>query len=185
MNFGHLGAGDGGDQLGAVLGDAAGLVLAADHEAGDVLQEDQRDLPLAGQLDEVGALQRALGEQHAVVGQDRHRIAPDAGEAGDQGRAVERLELVELASRRRCGRSPRARRRARARRWGRCRRAPAGSKAGGSRLGARPCRRAWSVFRPRHDRADDRQRVLVVGGHVVDHAGPAAVGVGAAQLLGA
>src|SRR5580704_18545015 len=34
-------AGDGGDHLGAVLGDAARLVLPADHEAGDVLQEDQ------------------------------------------------------------------------------------------------------------------------------------------------
>jgi hypothetical protein len=46
--------------LGAVLGDAAVLVLAADHEAGDVLQEQQRDLALAAQLDEVRGLERAL-----------------------------------------------------------------------------------------------------------------------------
>jgi len=52
------------------LGDAAGLVLPADHEAGDVLQEDQRDAALAAQLDEVRALQGALGEQDAVVGDD-------------------------------------------------------------------------------------------------------------------
>ena len=29
------------------------LVLLADHEAGDVLKEDERDLPRAGELDEV------------------------------------------------------------------------------------------------------------------------------------
>ena len=79
-----------------MLGDAAGLVVAAHHEAGDVLQEDQWDLALAGQLDEVRALQRAFGEQHAVVGEDRDAIAPDAGEAADQGRAAERFELVEI-----------------------------------------------------------------------------------------
>src|SRR5215469_8313038 len=35
----NLGAGHRGDQLGAVLGDAARLGAAADHEAGDVLEE--------------------------------------------------------------------------------------------------------------------------------------------------
>jgi hypothetical protein len=39
-----------------VARDAFVLVLAADHEAGDVLQEHQRDLALAAQLDEVRAL---------------------------------------------------------------------------------------------------------------------------------
>jgi hypothetical protein len=41
--FGTFARGDRRDQLRAVLGDAAGLVFAADHEAGDVLQEHQRD----------------------------------------------------------------------------------------------------------------------------------------------
>ena len=50
------------------------------------------------QLDEVRRLLRALGKQHAVVGEDRHREAPDAGEAGDQGRAVERLEFVQVGA---------------------------------------------------------------------------------------
>ena len=49
-------------------------------------------------------LTRAFAEQHAVVGEDRDRHAPDVREAADQRRAVERLELVELASRRRSGR---------------------------------------------------------------------------------
>ncbi len=79
-----------------MLGDAFGLVLAADHEARDVLQEQQRDLALAGKLDEVRAFDRAFAEQHAVVGEDRHRHAPDMGEAADQRAAVLRLEFVEF-----------------------------------------------------------------------------------------
>jgi hypothetical protein len=72
--------------------------LRPDHEAGDVLQEHQRNLALAAQLDEVRALLRALAEQDAVVGDDAHRHALDAREAAHQGGAVARLELVELAA---------------------------------------------------------------------------------------
>ena len=93
--LGHLGRGDRGHELRAVLGDAGLLVLAADHEPGDVLEEDERDPALAGELDEVGALERRLAEQDPVVGEDRDRVALDVGEAGDQRLAVERLELVE------------------------------------------------------------------------------------------
>src|SRR3546814_21112393 len=42
----HPCAGHRRHQLGAVLGDAAGLVAAADHEAGDVLQEHERTAAL-------------------------------------------------------------------------------------------------------------------------------------------
>ena len=73
--LGHRRGGDRGHQLGAILGDAAGLVFPSDHEAGDVLQEHQRDAALAAQLDEVRALQRRFGEQDAVVGEDADRIA--------------------------------------------------------------------------------------------------------------
>ena len=45
--LGYLGAGHGGDELGAILGNAAVFVFLADHEAGDVLQEHQRNLALA------------------------------------------------------------------------------------------------------------------------------------------
>ena len=41
--FGHVGVRDGMHHLGAVFGDAPLLVLFADHETGDVLQEEQRD----------------------------------------------------------------------------------------------------------------------------------------------
>ena len=71
------------------------LVLAPDHEPGDVLEEDERDAALAGELDEVGALERRLAEQDPVVGDDRDGVATDVGEAGHQGLAVERLEVVE------------------------------------------------------------------------------------------
>ncbi len=94
----HLRARHGGDQLGAVAGDAARFVLLSDHEARDVLQEHERNLPLRAQLDEVRTLQRRFRKQDAVVGDDADRIAPDAGEAGDERRAVARLELVELAA---------------------------------------------------------------------------------------
>ena len=94
-DLGHLHGGDRGHHLRAVLGDAAVLVLAADHEAGDVLQEQQRNAALAAQLDEVRALLRRLAEQDAVVGDDAHRVAVELGEAAHQRRAVARLELVE------------------------------------------------------------------------------------------
>ena len=71
VNFGTSARGDGRHELRAVLGDAGLLVLAPDHEPGDVLEEDERDPALAGELDEVGALERRLAEQDAVVGEDR------------------------------------------------------------------------------------------------------------------
>ncbi len=94
----HLGAGHRGDQLGAVLGDATGLVFLPDHETGDVLQEQQRDAALAGQLDEVRAFLRRLGEEDAVVGEDGDRVAVQVGEAADQGGAEQRLEFIELTA---------------------------------------------------------------------------------------
>src|SRR5579863_4874419 len=65
----HLRAGHRGDELGAVLGDAARLGAAADHEAGDVLQEKERNVLARAELDEVRPFERALGEENAVVGE--------------------------------------------------------------------------------------------------------------------
>ena len=94
----HLRSGDRCHQFRAMLGDTFGLILSADHEARNVLQEEQRDAPLAGQLDEVCAFLGALGIQHAIIGEDRDRHAPDMREAADQRGAIERLELMELRS---------------------------------------------------------------------------------------
>ena len=91
-----FGAGDRHDELGAVFGDAAVFVLLADHEAGDVLQEEQRRAALRAELDEVRAFERALAEENAVVGEDADRMPLDARESADERRAVARFELVEL-----------------------------------------------------------------------------------------
>ena len=137
---------------------------------------------MAGQLDEVGALQRALREQDAVVGQDGDRVAPDPGEAADQGLAVEGLELVE-------GRAV----------------DDAGDDlahvVGGpdilrddavKLLGVEQGRPGFSQDRALgpagvqagDDPADDGQGVGVVLGHVVDDARPPAMHVGAAKVGG-
>ena len=79
--FGHGGAGDGRDELGAVLGDARVLGFAADHEARDVLEEEERDGALGAELDEVGAFEGGGGEEDAVVGEDADGVVVDACEA--------------------------------------------------------------------------------------------------------
>ena len=84
--------------LGAILGDATALVLRAHHVARDVLQEQEGDLLGGTQLDEVGGLEGALAEEHAVVGQDAAGQALDVGEAGHQGSPVAGLELEEAAA---------------------------------------------------------------------------------------
>src|SRR5690606_37845233 len=99
QNHGELGDGRGrygGDQLGAMTGNPFVLVLAAHHEAGDVLQEHQRRLALAAQFDEVGALLGRFGEQNAVVGNDAYRHAVDMGKAGHQRGAKAGLEFIKI-----------------------------------------------------------------------------------------
>jgi hypothetical protein len=93
--FGTWGGGHRRDHLGPVLGNAAGLVFLPDHEAGDVLQEDERDLALRAQFDEMRGLHRTFGKQDAIVGDDADRHAHHMGEAADDCCAVARLELVE------------------------------------------------------------------------------------------
>ena len=59
------------------------------------------------ELDEMRALQRGFGKEHAIVGDDADGHAHDMGKAADDRRAVARLELVKARCRRRSGRSPR------------------------------------------------------------------------------
>src|ERR1039458_7304395 len=73
----HGSGGDGGHQLATVFGDSARFILPPDHEAGNILQEQQRNSPLARKLDEVSALQRTLRKQHSVIGQYGDRDTPD------------------------------------------------------------------------------------------------------------
>ena len=86
------------DELGSVLGDAVMFVFLADDEAGDVLKEDERHLAHGAQRDEVGAFLRTFGKENPVVGQNAHRIAHDPGEAADEGRPIELLELLKPAA---------------------------------------------------------------------------------------
>ena len=79
---------------GAVPRDALVFIFPADHEAGDILQEDQRDGAGRAQFDEMRGLLCGLGEQHAVVGDKAHRAALDMGETGDDGLAKARLEPI-------------------------------------------------------------------------------------------
>ena len=91
----HRGARDGRHHLRAVLRDAALLVLPAHHEAGDVLQEHQRHLPLVAQLDEVRRFEGRLAEEDAVVRDDPDPKPHDPAETADERLAVEGLELGE------------------------------------------------------------------------------------------
>ena len=162
-------------------GDAAGLRRLAHHEAGDVLQEQQRDLALAGQLDEVRGLQRRLRIEDAVVGQDRHRQPLDVGEAGHQRLRVVGLELVHLAAVDQPG-DDLARVVLRHQR-GRHHAVELGRVVGRrARLAQRDVDLLHRI-EVGDDVAHDLQRVLVVERVVVGDAGLARVHLGAAQLL--
>ena len=166
-----------------MLGDALCLVLAANHKARDVLQEQQRDLALAGQLDEVRALHGAFGKEHAVVGQDRHRHAPDVGKAADQRGAVMRLELVKFAAVDQpgdhfmdvIGRADIVR--------------DHGIKFFRIVLGRARFLQRQAMFMARakvaDDVADNGQGMLVVFGQMIDHAALAGMEIPAAKILGA
>lgn len=78
--FRHVSARYGVDELCTVFGDAAGLGVFADHETTNVLEEDERDVALGAELDEVRALETGFAEEDAVVADDPHAIAVDAGE---------------------------------------------------------------------------------------------------------
>jgi hypothetical protein len=71
--------------LAPAFDDALLLVLRApDHEAGDVLQEEQRGSALVAELDELRALVGRVGEEDAVVGQDADGVAVQVRPAADQ-----------------------------------------------------------------------------------------------------
>lgn len=79
--LGDVSTGDCCDELRAVFGYAAFFGVGADHEATDVLEEDEGDAALGAELDEVCAFEGGFGEEDAVVGEDADGVAVDAGEA--------------------------------------------------------------------------------------------------------
>ena len=76
----------------------APLVLAANHEASDVLQKQQRRPILVAELDEMRTFQRAVVEQHAIVGEYSYLVAQHACKAADQRLAITRLVFVKAAA---------------------------------------------------------------------------------------
>ncbi len=168
-----------------MLGNAFRLVFPADHEARDVLQEKERNAPLAGELDEMRALERTFGKQHPVIGEDRHRHAPDMRESADQRGAVMLLELVEFAA----VDDPRDHfvhivRRAHI--IGHNRIEIVGGEFGRARIAQFQipgrCRVRAEMT---DDIAHDGERVFVIFGKVIDHARFLRVEIAAAQILGA
>ena len=78
-----------------MTGDAFVFVFTADHKAGDVLQEHQRDFTLAAQLDKVRAFLRRLTKQDAVIGDNADWHALDMSKAADQRVAKARFKLIK------------------------------------------------------------------------------------------
>ena len=98
----HGRLGDGGDHLGARADDALALDLGADHEAGHVGQEQQRDVEGVAGPDEAGRLVGRVDEQDAaallgLVGDDPDRAAVEPRVADDQLLRPALLHLEEGA----------------------------------------------------------------------------------------
>jgi hypothetical protein len=92
--------GDGGDHLRPVADDPLPLDLGADHEAGDVGQEDEGHVERVAPPDEAGCLVGGVPEEDAslvlrVVGHDADRAPLEQPEADDELRCEERLHLEE------------------------------------------------------------------------------------------
>ena len=95
------------------------LIRFTDHEARNILKENQRDLPLAAKLNEVRALQRGLGPQNSfkfelkknrkemqigrmdrsrlftIIGNDPNWISVDTSVSCDKRRSVLCFEFVK------------------------------------------------------------------------------------------
>ena len=138
----------------------------------------------------MGALERALAEEDAVVRDDRDRVALDVGEAADERLAVERLELVEPAPVDEAGDDlADVDRASRVGRDGRVQAASLGVRlaADGGRLGIAPVPRRIGrlAVDVGDDRSADREGLLVVGGKVIDDARDPGVDLAPAEVLGA
>jgi hypothetical protein len=83
------------DELSTLANDALGFVLAADDEARDILEEEDRHGLAVAQLNEVSALTGRVREKDAIISQDAYGIAIDFGPACDERTTPERFEFQE------------------------------------------------------------------------------------------
>src|SRR5690606_31051895 len=96
--LGYRAVGHGLDQLGAVLDHAVLFRLGADHEAGGVVEEQDRRVALLAQLDELRCLGRAARGDRTVVADEAAGLTFDVQVAA-HGLAVELvLEVEELGA---------------------------------------------------------------------------------------
>ncbi len=98
----HRRRADGADHLGAVADDPLALDGLADHEAGDVGEEEQRDVEGVAGVDEAGGLVGGVDEQDAalllrLVGDDPDRAAVEPRVADDELLGPARVDLEERA----------------------------------------------------------------------------------------
>merc|ERR1712164_225487 len=90
----HLNARNCCDHLRSVLGDAAFFKLSTYHETCDIVQEDERNVALATDLNKVCSLESRLTEKHAIVAKDANWISFYMGEAAHKRTTESRLELM-------------------------------------------------------------------------------------------
>merc|ERR1719234_1505529 len=65
--FWHLSTCHSSDKFGSMLCNSSCLCLLSHHEAGDVLQKQKWDVPLAAELNEVGSLEGTFSEENTIV----------------------------------------------------------------------------------------------------------------------
>ncbi|MCY1298965.1 hypothetical protein D9M70_484760 [compost metagenome] len=93
--FRHLGGRNSGYHLSAVFRDALVLILAADHEAIDILQKQKGYVSLSTELNEMSPLLRRFAEEDAVVGNNSQTHPVEVRKASHQRASVTGLEFVE------------------------------------------------------------------------------------------
>ena len=94
----HLGPGEARDDALVAAEDAAALGVRADHQAGHVLQEDEREVERVAEVDERGLLRQRRNVHHAGA---LHRLARDDADRLplDPRQAAEHAGAVPLAPR--------------------------------------------------------------------------------------
>ena len=72
------------------------FILPTNHEARDVLEEEQGDATLLCQFNEMRAFHGTFAEQHTVIGENSNRNTPDMRKAAGERTAIERLKFLKL-----------------------------------------------------------------------------------------
>lgn len=79
-----------------MLGNPFMLVFLANHEAGDVLKENERDLPLRTNLYEIGPFLCTLAEENTIIGDNPNLLVINLAKSGEQSRPILLLVLLKL-----------------------------------------------------------------------------------------